>query len=185
VKYFQKIAGGVDVLPILHSLQRMPDLWNTYPIRTQHPGTPHSEVDDILVRFQALDDYQRTGDASSIIDAHESVWFPASRVLPVRPILFDLMRRVEGERLGRVMITRLRPGKRIAAHVDGGEHAAYYDRYHVTLQALPGFVFRCGDEAPFMAAGEVWHFNNAVEHELTNNSADDRITMIVDIRHSA
>jgi aspartyl/asparaginyl beta-hydroxylase (cupin superfamily) len=33
-----------------------------------------------------------------------------------------------------------------------------------------------------MAAGEVWWFDNTVEHEVVNNSADDRIVLICDIR---
>jgi hypothetical protein len=33
-----------------------------------------------------------------------------------------------------------------------------------------------------MRTGEVWWFNNAIEHEVVNNSADDRIHLIVDIR---
>jgi hypothetical protein len=35
-----------------------------------------------------------------------------------------------------------------------------------------------------MAPGEAWWFDNAQEHEVINNSADDRIHMIVDIRTS-
>jgi hypothetical protein len=33
-----------------------------------------------------------------------------------------------------------------------------------------------------MAPGEVWWFDNSKMHEVINNSADDRLTMIVDIR---
>jgi len=33
-----------------------------------------------------------------------------------------------------------------------------------------------------LVSGEVWWFDNTQEHEVMNNSADDRIVMIVDIR---
>ena len=92
------------------------------------------------------------------------------------------MARVEGERLGRVMVNKLRPGGRIYPHADTPAHAEYWDRYHVVLQSAPGANFRCGDEMVNMQAGGIYWFQNAIEHEVTNNSVDDRIHMIVDIR---
>ena len=42
----------------------------------------------------------------------------------MRPIVFDLMRRIEAVSLGRVIITRLQPGGRIAPHADtDGDYA--------------------------------------------------------------
>ncbi len=109
--------------------------------------------------------------------------YPAFAALPqARPLICDLMRLVEGERLGRVVVTRLAPGKAITPHADEDAHASYYDRYHIALQVLPGVIFRCGDEAAPMMTGEVWWFNNASVHEVMNESNDDRITLIVDIR---
>lgn len=170
-------------MPLLDAVVRQPELWNQNRLRTTHPGTPHTEVDDIWLRFNDLAIFEETHEASSVIDEHESINYPGMLKLPqARPIVFDLMRRVEGERLGRVLITRLAPGKKIAPHADGGSHAAYYDRYHVILQNLPGSIFRAGNETVSMKTGEVWYFDNAQEHEVINNSADDRITMIVDIR---
>jgi Aspartyl/Asparaginyl beta-hydroxylase len=97
-------------------------------------------------------------------------------------MVFGLMGKVEGERLGRVMINRLRPGGRVYPHADTPAHADYWDRYHVVLQSGPGCLFRCGDETVQMATGECWWFQNALEHEVTNNSADDRIHLIIDVR---
>ena len=118
-----------------------------------------------------------------IVDAHESVNYPAMSELPaVRQIVFGLMRQVEGERLGRVLITRLAPGACIYPHADGGDHAAYYKRYQIALQSLPGVMFRAGEETVNMHTGEVWWFDNSIDHEVVNNSADDRISLIVDIK---
>lgn len=176
-RYFDRIAQGVDVIPLLHAATRQPALWNASTLRTRHPGTAHREVDDIWLRFNDI------GDPACVADDHESIDYPAFSLLPqARPLIFDLMRRVEGERLGRVLITRLPPGGRIYPHEDGGAHAAYYDRYQVALQGLPGSVFRAGGEQVFMASGEVWWFDNSQTHEVINNSADDRVHMIVDIR---
>jgi len=35
-----------------------------------------------------------------------------------------------------------------------------------------------------MRQGEIWWFDNSVEHEVMNNGADDRVLLIVDIRTS-
>jgi hypothetical protein len=60
--------------------------------------------------------------------------------------------------------------------------AVYFKRYQIALKALPGVIFRAGEEQIFMAPGEIYWFDNTIEHEVVNNSADDRISMVVDIR---
>lgn len=182
MRNFHRLAVGLDIIPLMDAIQRHEGLWNQHTLRTTHPMTPHKQVDDIWIRFNDLDEFLRTGDASSVVDQHESIWYEAANVLPVRPFVFDLMRRVEAERLGRVLITRLSPGGHIEPHVDSGDHAAYYDRYHFCLKGLPGSLFRCGNEEVQMQTGEVWWFQNSVEHEVLNNSTDDRIHMIVDLK---
>ena len=168
--------------PLLHAVVLHPELWNQFTLRTSHELTPHKEVEDIWLRFQDLKPYE-DGDASKIVDEHESMNYPAWNLLPqARPIIFDLMRRVEGTRLGRVLITKLAPGKKIDPHVDGGSHAEYFSRYHVVLQGGPGSLVHCGGETVQMLSGEVWYFDNSVEHSVVNNSADSRVHLIVDIR---
>jgi quercetin dioxygenase-like cupin family protein len=183
LRNFQHIASGIDVVPLLHALQRRPELWNKNPLRTTFQGTPHVNVDDILIRFNDAEPYARTANPATIMDEHESIWHPATWELPqVRGLIFPLLARVEGERLGRCIITRVPPGGRINPHVDSGSHAAYYERYHIVLQGLPGSIFRCGQEVVQMLSGQVWWFDNGIEHEVINNSADDRVHLIVDIR---
>jgi len=175
MRHFLQIATGVDVQPLLLALYRQPRLWNQNRIRTTYPGTPHAEVDDILLRFQAPD--------SNVVDENETVWYPAIAALPeARALVFALMARVQGERLGRVLLTRLPPGKTIARHADAGSPAVYYERFHVSLQCPPEALFRAGDEVVWMAPGEAWWFNNQAEHQVWNEGETDRIVLIVDIR---
>lgn len=141
------------------------------------------ECDDIWLRFNDIAEYEATGNAALVIDGHESINYPAFAQLPAaRPFVFGLMMLVQGERLGRVLITRLAPGKRILPHIDGGDHAAYYKRYQLMLQSEPGVLFRAGGEMVSMRTGECWWFDNSAEHEVINNSADDRIALIIDIK---
>jgi len=118
-------------------------------------------------------------------DQHECIWMDGAIHVPaIRPLVFSLMNTVEGERLGRVMINKIRPGGRIFPHIDTPSHTDYYSRFHYVIQSSPGCTFRAGDEVVQMSAGEAWWFDNSQEHEVINNSADDRIHLIIDIRCS-
>ena len=180
MRNFQQIAGGIDVFPLLHALTRQSDLWNTDRTRTTFENTPHAEVDDVLVRFGGLG-------SEAVGDVLQCEWADAALRLPqVRPIVFALMASLQAEQLGRIVITRLKPGGRIAAHADVlGEYSRYYSRYHVVLQGLPGSMFRAGDETVCMQTGEAWWFDASQVHEIVNNSADDRIHLLIDLKVSA
>lgn len=206
MRNFQRLASGINMTGLMLELARQPGLWNQHTLRTTHPGSPHTQVDDIWLRFQDLGPYQESIalakarmeespelglaeayqglDVSKLLNDQESVNYPAMAALPAaRDLIFNLMAGTKGERLGRCLVTRMRPGAKILPHVDGGVHAQYYDRYHFALQVLPGVVFRCGEEVAPMVTGESWWFDNGLEHEVVNNSMDDRLTLIVDIHH--
>lgn len=184
MRHFLKIADGVDVLPVLNALVRQPELWDRDTFRTQFKDTPHqaSDVSDVWLRFSnpsALDP------ASRVAGDNAPVWHDATHKLPqVKPIVLDLMRRVEAYELGRLLITRVRPGGRILPHVDDqGDyvHVPGRARYHVVLQGLPGSLFHCGDETACMLTGSVWWFNPFQIHSVENNSIDDRLHLLVDV----
>lgn len=178
---FLRIAIGIDVLPLMHALQRKPTLWGANPFRTAAKCSPHAEVDDVLLRFEV--DEQRALDEET---PGELGWCEAWRELPeVKPILMPLLMRVGAYEVGRVMITKLRPGCAIDAHADTrGAYARIPDmaRYHVALQGLPGSLFHVERETVMMASGEAWLINNRAVHSVRNESADDRVHLLVDAR---
>lgn len=179
MKGFQALYS-VDPVPLLNQIQRQDGLWKADTYLRDYPQGPFGDTETIFLRFppSSVTEMERGSK-----DQHECVWMDGALNLPAaRSIIFDLMRKMEGERLGRVMVNKLRPGGRVFPHADTPEHAGYWDRYHVVLQSGPGCNFRCGDETVHMPTGSVWWFQNAIEHEVVNNSADDRIHMIVDIR---
>lgn len=180
MKNFQLMTQGLPIVPLMNQIVRNKQLWNQNDLRSKFPGSPHKEVDDIWLRFQSISE---ASSVAAVADDHESVNYPAFFELSeAQDLIFNLMRVVKGERLGRVLVTKLAPGKSIAPHVDGGAHASYYERFHIVLAGLPGSIFRCGGETVQMNTGEVWWFDNGVEHEVINNSADDRIHLVVDVR---
>ncbi len=183
MKNFYKISEKEPISGLLAEVMRQPELWNQNLLRTTFENSPHREVSDIWLRFNEIKNISDENYKEKVVDNHDSIDYPAFALLTqARPIIFNLMRFVEGKRLGRVIITKLEPGKKIYAHRDSGDHAEYYDRYHVVLQNYQGSNFRAGDEIVCMKAGDIYWFNNKEEHEVINNSHEDRIVMIVDIR---
>lgn len=188
---FLRLSQGLDVTPLLLAIRRRPELWKEDTFLRDYPQGPFGEIESIMLRFpekrvfeqeEEVDAYKR---GEHFFDQHESIDYPAFAKLPeARRIVMDLMAYVGGVRLGRVMINKMVPGGRIFPHADTPEHAGYYRRFHVVLESHPGVAFRCGDEQVYMAPGDVWWFNNKVEHEVINNSAGDRIHMILDIKVS-
>ena len=170
--------GFFDAIPTLHALAQNPDLWNENPLRTQHQGTAHADADDIWLMFNRMPENPQ--EVVNDIEVHPyRAWHMLDHL---RGGVLDLMRHVGGVQLGRVIITRLKPGGRILPHIDQGAPAEYYTRYQIALQSLPGAIFRIEDETVNFPTGTSWWINNRKEHEVNNNSADDRIVCIVDIR---
>jgi hypothetical protein len=180
--------GNIPVMPLVHALVRQPELWDTHTGRTRLVvGSPHHAVSDIWLRFNDVakwqaSEYSEIQSKEAALSELDVVDYSPFRTLPlVRGIVFDLARLVESDRIGRVLITKLPPGASIDPHEDGGEYAKYYERYQIALQSEPGTVFSAGGESVFMATGDCWWFDNTVEHKVVNNSATDRISLIVDL----
>jgi len=186
-----KLSEGAYVMPLLlaiNTLEKSHGAWREDTYLRDYPQGPFGDTESIILRFpdrsvHATEEALKEHTAS--FDQHENYDQPIFKSLPeARPLIFALMNAVQGERLGRCMINKLNVGGKIYPHADTPVHAEYWDRFHIVLQSAPGSNFRCGDEWVNMRAGEVWWFNNKIEHEVINNSDDDRIHLIVDIRTS-
>ena len=192
MRNFYRMAAGMDVMPLMVAINAQPELWNQYTLRTQTEGTPHREIDDIWLRMNDLEKCRQARACGEYSDHRESINYPAMKALPqARALIFALMASVQGERLGRCFISRMSPGRRIYPHCDIGDDPAvyydyepYYSRFHIVLQGLPGSLFVAGGETVCMQTGEVWWFDGTATHEVVNNSADDRIHLVCDIRVS-
>lgn len=173
MRYFFRLAENVMVLPLMEQVARHHELWDVDKTRTTFEGTPHAQVSDIMLRFGKPD-----GD-----DLEAADLAPMQVLRGAKTLALNVLQLVGGSRLGRVVATKLEPGKKILPHADvKGLYSSYYTRYHVVLQGLPGSMFYCGDEAVNMRTGELWWFDARAEHSLANNSKDDRIHMLVDVR---
>jgi len=192
MRNFLRIAEGMNVKPLLNALYRKPELWKADDFLRKFPQGPFGETDTIYLRFQEhvpvetdeeLQLYQQNKLAGH--DLHECPWRPEVNELPeARTHIMGLVTALGATRLGRCMINRVVPGGRIFPHADSPWHASYWDRYHLVLQSRPGNTFRCEDETIWMREGEIWWFQNSLEHEVINNSDADRIHLVMDLRFS-
>ena len=180
-KNFLKIAQGVDVMPLALEIARQPELWNKNDHRLTQIGSPHRETDDIWLRYKAAAEDDKT----KFHEPHDSVWYPAFYALPTaRKLIFDLMARVEGERLGGILIYRVPAGKQIYVHTDSAWHAQFYEKFNISIQSNSNaqFFYPEVDEAMASNAGDVYWFKNTIPHGVKNTSADDQIIMTVCIK---
>lgn len=172
MRNFHKLASGLNVAPLVAKLYRHPELWDRDRTRTDYEGSPHIQASDILLRFgkPTLND---TGPFENR---------PSMAILGAKDLVLGVMQLVGGFELGRVIISRLGPGLTITPHADEGLYAETMVRHQIMLECLPGNVFRCGGEEIAPATGDLFWFNNSLEHEVLNNSVDDRLAMVIDCR---
>lgn len=176
---FKKLCSGLNVSKAADQLKENPQFWDLYPFRRDFTGSPHEQMTDIWLRFGDLEKHG----CSAFKGEHDSVWYPCAEYLTeFKRLAFEVMALVEGERLGGILITKLPPGGKIHPHTDSGWHAEYYDKFYVAINAPKesAFGFESGDI--IADNGDCWFFRNDVTHWVTNNSNEDRISMIVCIK---
>jgi Aspartyl/Asparaginyl beta-hydroxylase len=170
-----------NVEPLHAQLRRNPQIWNQIPYRTQFAWSPHREVDDIWVRYNALENF--TGDGPAFNSEHRSVWYPVISQIPEAKLLaLELFSLVAGERLGGVLITRVPAGKQVYPHTDPGWHARYYEKFIIQVTGNDRQRFCFKDEELVAQPGQCYWFDNQFEHWVVNDSDEDRISLIVCLR---
>jgi len=172
---------NVDVSLLQKKLIDNPQFFNDYANRVEKLDSPHRESSDIWVRYG---DYDKYGEEVFSCE-HDSIWFPILKeIKEVLPIVFKIMNRVHGERLGGVLITKIEKGKKIYPHIDTvGWHPAYYDKFYVPILNKEGSIFGFEGDGDIQAKeGEVYWFRNDVSHWVNNDSDSDRIAMVVCVK---
>jgi hypothetical protein len=177
----QRIGHDIDVSQALAEVLAADDMWGAIQLRTMAADSPHRETQDVWLRYRAADELT---DAEAFSTPHWSSWYPCMARLPsLKPIIFDVMRRVEGTHLGGCLLTRIPAGKRVYEHTDGGWHAETMNaKLYVILQANAACINYCGDDQAVMESGSVWRFDNSLPHSVINGGGSDRIACIVTCR---
>jgi hypothetical protein len=51
---FQKLASGVNILPLLLAIKRRPDLWKADTYLRDYPQGPFGDIESIILRFPPI-----------------------------------------------------------------------------------------------------------------------------------
>lgn len=174
----------LDVAPLVSQLAEHPELWDAFPVRTESPLSPHREMSDIIVRYNDRANYG--GDRLRFNDQHEAIWYPLAGKIPAVYELVAELRAALGDttELGMVLITRLPAGKQCYPHHDDGWHAQHYEKFAVQLASTPEQAFCFEGEELSALPGQSYWFDNSFTHWVTNNSHQDRMTLIASIRRT-
>lgn len=185
-KNFKMVAEAMDFSAIRAELEANPELWKEDTYLRNFPQGPFASMETIMIRFPEHAMFATQAEADAFLatrDPHESVWQPPLPKLPsVYKAVMQLLQYTEGTRLGRVMINKVSPGGSIFRHADTPVHANYYTRFHIVVKSKPGNDFHSDDEITWIPEGSIVAFKNQLEHEVHNNSDEDRIHIVVDIR---
>ena len=173
MKYFKRIAAGLDPAGAIAELSRSPELWSLITARQEYEGSAHRDTETIVLRGPTT--LEGLFDNLEVVDFDYFV-----RLYEIQHLLQCALQSLKWRELGRIMIVRLKAGGEITPHTDQGAYARYYARFHLALESSPGCRFRCGPEEIYMAPGELWWFNHQVEHSVVNNGPD-RTHIIVDL----
>jgi len=180
----ERIATGLNVKPLQEALERQSHLWLEETTRQEYPGSAHRDTRCIFLRWAR----SRTVEAG--FTEIPAVNYPAMNKFPeVSPILVEasifLDFHFEASKVGRIIITELKPGGFIDPHVDEGAYADHYERFHIVVKSKEGNRFFVEDkpevgEFAHMREGELWWFNHKKRHYVFNGSNEPRIHLIVD-----
>jgi hypothetical protein len=184
VPHFQLLARAINVAEIVEQLEAHPELWNQFGLRKAGEASPHKAAPDIWVRYNDIRPYQERGSFEGFNDPHIPIWYPAWHALPaLRPTVMSMAAHFQAEMIGGVLITKVPPGGRIAPHTDKGWHVDYFDKFYLSLKAPEDCVFATAHQAITPKVGDLWLFDNRVEHWVINDSeTEERITLIVCLR---
>lgn len=165
-----EILSGIDVGPLLAQVNAHPELWDIDDswIRNK-PQSAIYEVSNIVLRFNKSPDWNK----------------PAFDILSeARPIVNALMDVTGGDLLGKVLVTRLRPGQNINRHRDRLPPGVplIYHHFKVPMVGHPDCTFGCGRDEFHLEPGNAYWFDNQDWHWAMNDTAEERIEMLVGIQ---
>lgn len=173
---FKRIRSGVPVAHLLDEIDGVQNAWRLNQGR-QGKVAVQREAEAIPIRGVRKSKVQ----GRKIWDVHESRFTYISANFPrMRDCLIEMARELNGT-LARARVVKLPPGARVYPHRDRGEYYRRRDRYHLVLVSEPGNILECAGESVWMQPGELWWFDNKLEHAAVNNSQTDRIHFIFDL----
>ena len=167
---FQKL-GAIDISALRRKITDVQETdWDTNTMR-QNAFLAHRDTQTLYLLFD--DDFRHVGPPTK--HAHYEVFREE-----VESIFETIGTNYDSCHAVRAMLTRLKPGGCIPAHIDHGFSLTRSHRVHVPVLSSGRVSFTVGDESICMNEGEVWEINNTRPHSVTNLGSTPRVHLIVD-----
>jgi len=177
---FSIISRALHIKPLLSAITSYPELWTQITARQYTVGSAHQDTETIFLRWAKLQTIE------AVFKEIEAVDYPAlNKLYPARALIAEAMRLTHSKELGRVIITKLKPNGFIDPHIDEGDYADHYERFHIPLQSEGDNSFFVEHEPGHaevlnMKPGNLVWFNHKKRHWVMNASQTDRIHLIID-----
>jgi hypothetical protein len=179
----------VDVSNINQFIAENEFLWNKFKQRTESSKSPHREVDDIWVRYNDIKNYDPENPLA-FHDRHDSVFYIndsklKNEISKINRAICETHEASTTE-FGGILITRIPAGKQVYRHNDAHSwHAEYYkDKYLIPLESDDKQSFNYEGQSVITPVGNIFSFNNLVDHWVLNDSDKPRVSLIICMRHN-
>jgi hypothetical protein len=168
-----KPLGEIDVAALAEAVRTHAARFADFDFRQKAPGSAHPDTATIYLRMPPVLSRWTMFESLDVVDC------PMMQAPEFRTAIAAVAC-LAGGRPARAMIVALKPGGRIAPHVDEGAYAAATQRFHLPIATNPGAWLESGGEIVHLPEGTLWWFDKHALHRGANDGAEDRIHLIVD-----
>lgn len=169
------LAEGCDFSKLMELVLKNSGSFDEVAIRTAYvEDSPYKESHDIILRYPEIDPHM--DDELGCINYPPMIDFSKE----LYPHLSALMTQVGGISTGRIVISVLEAGKKIAPHVEEGEAADFFHRFHLVVYSDGGFMTLDGREFE-QKTGEVWWVNTKKVFSAENKGEVPMVVILIDL----
>jgi hypothetical protein len=173
-----RIGEGLNITPLIRRLEARPELWDEITVRQDHPDSPHIDTEVIYIRgpkeFSITSVFMDTG--AYDYPARNKIGSAIDDLLATVNVLIGI------QELGRVIIAKLKAGGVVTEHIDRGDYAKYYQRYHIPLITNDRCFNNCWGQDIHWKEGDLMWFNHRRRHSAYNLGNEDRVHLIIDAK---
>ena len=174
---FTRIATGIDVVPLLSELAPAPEAWLADTSR-QRKVRCQRDTQNIFLRVAKKPLPPGSKNANGV---HESRTAKSAARFPRALAFCEEIAGLQEGQLGRATLVALQPRGWVRPHIDAGAYYRIRDRFHLVLRSRDGSPMTSGGETVVMREGELWAFDNKVEHDARNPTDEPRVHLIFDV----
>ena len=162
--------GHIDVSDVLHTIENSPGLWEVNKDR-QKTFVVHEHTKSIVLIWDKNRDEGLLKLFKHFLDEIENK-------------LNDHFK-YQNPKINKLMIVKLPTKSNVMSHTDIGLDLRCVHRIHVPIKTNQKVETTINYKQFYMEKGNIYSFNNTLEHGIQNNSSEDRIHFILDYQDEA